>query len=242
MEIFKAFDEHEKWLKNNKEGKQLDLSGSSLFGRDLKGRDLSNANLSNCDMTQCDLTGCRMVHCNLAGTTLTGAKMAKVDLTGANMTDATCRAANLQMANLENAILRSTDFFAADLRKCKLDGTDIRNANFSKAIMDSPVIARVQEEPEAHTEGPSMRPETEVTGRGATAGLPGNPGRDANLDATRMPGASKRRGGNRGSRRGEEADTIVRRGESTVDIKPAPEKGGVVTKPKSKASKGKKKR
>lgn len=215
MEIYKAFDDHEAWLKNNKEGKQLDLSGCTLFGRDLTGRNFSNANLSNCDMTQCNLTECVMVQANLSGTTLTGAKMAKVDLEGANLTDATCRAANLQMANLKNAILRGTDFFGADLRRCKLQGSDIRNANFSKAIMDSPVIARLEEEPTAHTEAPSMHKEDEATGRGATAGLPGNPGRDANLDAVRMPGAHK-------GRRGEEA--VVRKSEGGVAIKPAPKK------------------
>lgn len=218
---------HEKWLKNNKEGEQLNLSGSSLFGQDFKGSNLSHAILNNCDMSQCDLTKCQLTGASLIGTTLVGAKMSGVDLSGANLTDATCRGAILQQANFSKATLRGCDFFGADLRKVNLEGADYRNANFSKAMLDQNILTKVQEEPQARLDQPSMHHEDEPTR--ATAGLPGTGGqsRDPNLDLS-----GRRKGGQSRRKAEEPEDTVLR-----------PNEGGVkVEQPKVKTTKKRKRR
>ena len=107
-ELNRILEEHEKWLRGEADGRQADLSSTSLQGADLSGRNLERINLIGAD-----LYGANLACTNLQGAKLFAADLSNADLTNANLekvglANATVQGANFKDANLQNTSLLDT--------------------------------------------------------------------------------------------------------------------------------------
>ena len=123
IELRKMLDDHQKWLKNETEGKKLDLGYFDLRYADLSEADLRYADLSEADLSGADLRGAYLSGACLSETYLRGSDLSEADLRGTNLRDA-----NLSYANLSYANLREADLFDADLRDANLFDAILENA------------------------------------------------------------------------------------------------------------------
>ncbi len=110
----KMYDDHQKWLKDNKKGKQLDLRGANLPWVDLEYADLTGANLKGAELSYSNLKG--------------------ADLRRANLNAADLSSANLTHANLEYADLTNTDLHRANLTGAVITNADLSNADLTRAV------------------------------------------------------------------------------------------------------------
>jgi uncharacterized protein YjbI with pentapeptide repeats len=89
-ELSKAIRLHELWLKNEPDGKMLDLSDADLSDAnlghanlrcaDLSGANLSGADLSVADLRYADISDANLGHANLSDANLSGADLSGADL------------------------------------------------------------------------------------------------------------------------------------------------------------------
>lgn len=100
---------HCRWLNNESDGQQANLSGVDLTGANLICAELGNANLS--------------------GAILVDADLCAAGLYGADLTNADLRYANLRGANLSGANLRGANLFGANLTGANLVKTNLTDTN-----------------------------------------------------------------------------------------------------------------
>ena len=74
---------HQKWLNDDEDGVQADLTNANLRGANLRGANLRGANLRGAN-----LRGANLIDANLRGANLRGANLIDANLTGANLTGA----------------------------------------------------------------------------------------------------------------------------------------------------------
>ena len=80
MDLKNILEKHSRWLANENDGDQADLSGANLHGADLSGADLRGANLSGANLRGADLRGADLRMANLSGANLRGADLRGADL------------------------------------------------------------------------------------------------------------------------------------------------------------------
>ena len=97
-------------VKNDPEGKALDLSRSNLSGADLSGADLNGANLDSAYIARANLT-----RANLTRADLSGSNLLLTDLNHANLNHANLFLTYLVYATLSYANLSGADLDHADL-------------------------------------------------------------------------------------------------------------------------------
>ncbi|MEH6477592.1 MAG: pentapeptide repeat-containing protein, partial [Sneathiella sp.] len=110
QEIVTMLDQHKKWLRNPKEGKQ------AVF----KQMDLSGANFEGAKLQKSVFSGCKLSRAILRGTNFISADLFAVDLTKADLT---------------NALLIRADLRGAELRGAKLNGANLQEADFRGGSM-----------------------------------------------------------------------------------------------------------
>lgn len=133
IELRKMLDDHQKWLKNEREGKRLDLSYFDLSGIKLSYENLCRANLTRTNLTGADLCGADLRGADLSYTNLTGADLRGVDLKGANLSGAYLYKADLGYADLSGANLSIANLSTANLLNACLAYTNLNSANLFSA-------------------------------------------------------------------------------------------------------------
>jgi uncharacterized protein YjbI with pentapeptide repeats len=117
-----------KWRKNHPEVTP-DLSSTNLRSAGcLDITDLSGANLREVDLSGTYMFGISLTNANLFGANLADADLSRVDLEGANLTNANLSRADLEGANLRMACLIGANLSHANLA-CALVTTELRNAH-----------------------------------------------------------------------------------------------------------------
>ena len=89
-ELRLVLEKHKKWLLNENEGEQANLSEANLrwanlSGANLNGADLSRANLSRANLCEADFRKADLFGADLSGADLSGANLRKADLRGADL-------------------------------------------------------------------------------------------------------------------------------------------------------------
>jgi len=102
-------------VKNDPEGKALDLSRSNLSGADLRGAKLDGANLNSAYIARADLLLAHLNSAHLSIADLTGANLIGADLRGTDLLLAKLDGAHLSIADLRGAFLGGADLGGADL-------------------------------------------------------------------------------------------------------------------------------
>ena len=105
-ELSKALQEHQRYLKGQRQGRRLDLSFRRMTGMVLP----------NLNMQDSELRGSLWRNCTLNGTNLRGANLFCADFTGAKLVG----------CDFQKADLRGTRFDGANLTEAMFDGADCR--------------------------------------------------------------------------------------------------------------------
>lgn len=105
-----------------------DLSSTNLRSAGcLDITDLSGANLREVDLSGTYMFGISLTHANLFGANLAGADLSRVDLEGANLTNANLSRADLEGSNLRNACLTEANLNHANLANALIT-TELKKA------------------------------------------------------------------------------------------------------------------
>jgi len=129
-ELSKAIRLHELWLKNEPDGKMLDLSDADLSDANLGHANLSGANLRYANLRCADLSVADLRYANLSGANLryanlSGANLRCADLSGANLSGADLSVADLRYADISDANLGHANLSDANLSGADLSGADL---------------------------------------------------------------------------------------------------------------------
>ena len=115
-ELDKILELHKKWLNDEPDGKEANLSNA----------DLSNANLFNANLRFADLSFADLSNANLSN----------ADLRFAHLNNADLRFANLYLANLRHSDLHNSDLRFADLSNANLCNAKLSGAKLDGVIYD----------------------------------------------------------------------------------------------------------
>lgn len=150
-ELREEFNEHRKWVRDNKTGKRGDFSNYDLRGVNLsyailddvvfEGADLSGANFVSASLNRAELMGAKLVntqfsmanarHANFVQTDATSATFSYADLSGTNFKDA-----NLDGACFESSTLRVVYFAWASIETATFSRADLRGAFLQNATLN----------------------------------------------------------------------------------------------------------
>ena len=125
-DIREILKQHEEWLENYRNGKQITTRSMKFRGREFRYTNLKKALLNNADLDTTDLTGANLEEAKMDTANLSHANLNKANLKNADLRNSTMRNTRLQDADLTNANLQGAYMINTDLTNANLDGADLR--------------------------------------------------------------------------------------------------------------------
>jgi hypothetical protein len=139
-ELINQLEAHQVWLKDNTQGKRLELSEVDLStprkSKLLKKYNLSRARLRYVNLSWVDLSGINLSYANLVGSCLKYANLSHANLLCTYLVNADLRNAHLSHADLRHADLTHANLVSIDLRNASLKGACFRGVNLNNTAID----------------------------------------------------------------------------------------------------------
>nr|DAH88367.1 MAG TPA: pentapeptide repeat protein [Bacteriophage sp.] len=134
--------EHEKWLKNHREGECADFSHTDLRGKNLRGKNLRGASFEDADLTSAFMQGASFEDASFEGACLDSVRARGVNFVGIQADHADFTEAFLTGANFEFAQLQRANFEFARIGHVNFREADLAGSNFAHAYTGNTTFKR----------------------------------------------------------------------------------------------------
>ena len=143
--IESMIENHEKWLKDKKEGKRADFSDLELEGYDFGGKDLSSAIFEDAYLRKASFAGTKLVKANMRGVTgletdFTEADLSYADISCANVCHSNFEKATLRGANMSDSCLWDNNMKGVNAEAVNFTASQLCDCNFEDADLSAAIL------------------------------------------------------------------------------------------------------